>query len=287
MHQWQPWLISPHSLPAIAYNETHVVALYQGVDSTELVLDCGTLSQHAHNKKWSLKREWIRPHPPITRYGMCTIRLSLAGTLVWAMGTTIWLMPNIDQPSAPVRVFQLGLAEDTKTLITALWLDDATETLTFATSHGECQSVNWRTVNEESFDVLYTPLEEPIFDVQRDGTPGGGYRALTINSVCGRLAPGVGKYTALQMERPVAFAHAGDRLYVLPKYGKLDVFCPGRTEAPLRGLLKIERQPPLVYQTSWTGLWASNEEVAALMADGTVHWFSFAETPLGVSIQNK
>jgi hypothetical protein len=98
----------------------------------------------------------------------------------------------------------------------------------------------------------------------------------TWMSVVGRLAPGACELKALPMERPLAIAARGPLVFVLTKYGKLDVYRPGRADTPLRGLLKVEKQPPMVTQYVYDGLATVGEKgLAALMPSGQVHYFEW------------
>jgi hypothetical protein len=72
----------------------------------------------------------------------------------------------------------------------------------------------------------------------------------------------------------------------MTKYGKLDVYRPGQKDAPLRGLLKVPKVPPLVGQYAYDALRvvppqaggpAAAGALVALMPNGALHYFEWEE----------
>lgn len=292
-----PWNVVPGTLPVIAFNATHVVAVYAtpGAGSV-LTLEVGTLVFNEHQHTYRYERAWRYGLPPPVESGAfgANVRISPGGTIAVALRNVIYVAHATE---APGRTLVLRMLDHV--LVTALWLCDVSRSLTWATQRGECFQWQWnisfakaakdaqascesdqseaRASDPDPMEVMLTPLEEPVLAVYRDAASGGRFVAQTFMSVVGRLTPGVPTFKSLPMERPLAFATRGAYLYVLNKYGKLDVYRPGQKDSPLRGLLKVDETPPLVQQYAYDGLYAYEKEnaLAALMPNGTLHYFEW------------
>lgn len=277
---WKPltglkWSVKPGTVPVICFNETHLVALYSSAnDTTHVTLECGIVSRSEINGKFSFERQWIRqlPVPSSSSSAQADFaavsRLSPAGTLTVALCNVIYVIPVSDASRA------LMLSMQPHVMVTALWFCDASGGLTWGTHCGESFYCNASTLDD--MQTILTPLEEPILAVQRDAANGGRWMVNTWMSVVGRLAPGSLHFKALPMERPLAIAARGPLVFVLTKYGKLDVYRPGQEDTPLRGLLKVEKRPPMVTQYVYDGLATVGEKgLAALMPSGQVHYFEW------------
>lgn len=265
-----PWDVAVDCVPVVVFNATHVVAIYQHSDPAAggVVLDCSTLICNEHTKKWSLASAWVIRAPTVKETGNYVVRLSPQGVLAWAVRRTIWVT-TLDTPMV-ARVFEF----EPHVVLMSIALCDETRTLTVGTSRGEVLSFNWETAADDSLDILLTPCEEPVLAVHRDAAAQGRNMAMTISSVVGRLMPGATHFKALEMERPTAMAAAGERVMVMNKYGKVEVYHPGRTDMMMRGLLNIDKEPPLVPQLIWDGVWCNAQgQMAAQMHDGTVHYW--------------
>lgn len=269
------WQVSNECVPVIAFSESHVVAIYDHKrPEIGLVLDCATLQCTAATKKWTATRRWMcrapAPPKPESPEGInYLVRLSEQGIIAWATGYSVWVT-TIESALVATRVFHF----ESHVYLTSLALCDETRILTVGTSRGEVLSFNWETAADDSLDIMLTPHEEPVLAVFREAAAQGRNMALTISGVLGRLNPGSREFKALEMERPTAMAAAGDRVLVSNKYGKVEVYYPGRTDVPMRGLLDIPKEPPTILQIVWDGVWCNAQgEMAAQLYDGTVHFW--------------
>lgn len=267
------WNVAPGTVPAVAFNETHVVALYSQKDQDKQVtLECGTIVCNSANGKHGYTKVWQRVIPiPDNVAGSsfsASARLSPQGTLTLALCNVIYVIPISD----PTRALIIRMGPHV--MVTATWFCDESNGITWGTQAGETFHCN--ATNMEDMQTLFTPVEEPVLAVQRDAAIGGRWIVQTWMSVLGRLSPGGSVFKALPMERPLAFASRGPLLYVLTKHGKLDVFRPGQADTPLRGLLKIEKMPPMVTQYTYDGLATIGQNgLAALLPSGQVHYFEW------------
>lgn len=265
------WQVLPECVPLVAFSGSHVAALYEHTRDGTLVLDYATLHCDAPTKKWSMKRCWVScvPKPPAEEHASeYLIRVSEAGVVAWANGRSVWVT-TVHTPLV-ARVFHF----EPHVRLTSLAICDETRILTVGTSRGEVLSFNWETAADDSLDIMLTPMEEPVLAVYRDAATQGRSMALTISGVLGRLTPGSREFTALEMERPTAMAAAGDRVFVTNKYGKVEVYHPGRLGTPMRGLLDVEKEPKPVFQIVWDGAWCNAQgQLAAQLQDGTVHYW--------------
>lgn len=274
---WKPltgltWSVKPGTVPVICSNESHLVALYSTPDATDsLLLECGTVKQNSANGKWSYSRIWFRrlsiPSDAAANFS-AVARLSSGGTLTLAICNVIYIIAIAE----PGRALVMHMKPHV--MVTALWFCDQSGGLTWGTHCGESFYCNASSLDD--MQTLLTPLEEPVLSVQRDAANGGRWMVNTWMSVVGRLAPGAIAFKALPMERPLAIAARGPLVFVLTKYGKLDVYRPGQDDSPLRGLLKVEKRPPMVTQYTYDGLAVVGEKgLAALMPSGQVHYFEW------------
>lgn len=273
---WKPltglqWSVKPGTVPVVCFNETHLVALYSGTtDMDHVTLECGTLVANPANGKHVYARTWLLrlPVPQGAEDFSAVARLSPAGTLTLALRNIIYVIKHDDPSKALVMRMQPHV------MVTALWFCDESGGITWGTHCGESFYCNASTLDD--MQTILTPLEEPVLAVQRDAANCGRWMVSTWMSVVGRLAPGAHELKALPMERPLAIAARGPLVFVLTKYGKLDVYRPGQADTPLRGLLKVERRPPMVTQYVYDGLAVVGEKgLAALMPSGQVHYFEW------------
>jgi hypothetical protein len=273
---WKPLVgavfpVTPGTVPVVCFNDTHFMALYSQAGATEHVtLECGTITYNASNGRYTYARVWVRllDVPKGVNDFSATMRLSPAGTLTLAMCNLIHVIA-IDDPKRT-----LVLRMKTHVVVTAVFFCDESSGLTWGTQCGESFYCNATTL--EDMQTILTPLEEPVLSVQRDAANGGRWIVMTWMSVVGRLSPGAPAFKALPMERPLAVAARGPLMFVLTKYGKLDVYRPGQANSPLRGLLKVKPIPPMVTQYAYSGLCTIGERgLAALMPSGQVHYFEW------------
>lgn len=261
--------IRPGTAPVACFNDTHLVLLYSGA-TDQITVECGTITTNQNNGKPIYSRQWIRqlPVPANVADFSAVARLSPAGTLTVALCNMIYVIPTSD----PSRVLVMRMQPHV--MVTALWFCDASGGLTWGTQCGESFYCNANSLDD--MQTLLTPLEEPVLSVQRDAANGGRWMVSTWMSVVGRLAPGALSFKALPMERPLAIAARGALLFVLTKYGKLDVYRPGMDDSPLRGLLKVKKGPFMETQYAYDGLVTVGEKgLAALMPSGQVHYFEW------------
>lgn len=273
---WKPltglkWSVKPGTVPVVCFNETHLVALYSRPSDTDHVtLECGTIVRKESNGNYVYQRQWIAslPCPAGAQDFSALARLSPGGTLTLALCNIMYVISIADSTRMLVMRMQPHV------VVTALWFCDASGGLTWGTHCGESFYCNASTLDD--MQTILTPLEEPILAVQRDAANGGRWMVNTWMSVVGRLSAGAVEFKALPMERPLAIAARGPLLFVLTKYGKLDVYRPGQEDTPLRGLLRVEKRPPMVTQYAYDGLATVGEKgLAALTPSGQVHYFEW------------
>lgn len=280
-----PWNVVQGTLPVVGFNATHLVAVYAPSSAGDtLTMECGRLEWVPATGKHRYVREWrYGLKPPVARGAFAVnVRVSPDGTIAVALRNWVYVA-HTTQALGKALVMKLL----DHVLVTSTWICDESRAITWATQRGECFQWNWSAetfASEPSsanardvMETMLTPLEEPVLAVRKDAASGGRWVAQTFMSVVGRLTPGVPAFKALPMERPVAVAWRGPMLYVLTKYGKLEVYRPSQKDSPLRGLLKVKQPVPLVYQHSYDGLWAYEKEnaLAALLPNGTVHYFEW------------
>lgn len=279
-----PWNVAQGTLPVVGFNQSHLVAVYApSSGGAALTMECGRLERVPATGKYRYVREWkYGVKPPVTRGSFAVhVRVSPGGTIALALRNWVYVTHTT---MAPGRALQIRLLEHV--LVTSTWICDESRAITWSTQRGECFQWNWAADTTEGADAqaqdvmetMLTPLEEPVLSVRRDPASGGCWVAQTFMSVVGRLTPG-GVFKALPMERPLAVAWRGPMLFVLTKYGKLEVFRPGQKDSPLRGLLKVKQPIPMVYQHAYDGLWVYEKQnaLAALLPNGAVHYFEWKE----------
>lgn len=228
--KWNPvnWhvLALKDTIPAVAFNKTHMALMYQPygmekgnetlfVDIHPLSDGCGVpIKQHLH--RFHLK------FPSMASTGLLRISLSTLGIACASFGPAVIVFDALKVIPTPA-IFTIPKHQR---IITCAKVfhdpegEDRYGNIVFGTNAGECFVHCWRMGTSHFFEK--TPAVEPIYSAAFSN---GRILMQTSMAVTGKLMPTISKdMVHLPIMRPLGMAVCGTLLFVLEKYGSIQIF---------------------------------------------------------------
>jgi hypothetical protein len=181
--------------------------------------------------------------------------------------------------SAPQPPFSLTLIHLPRHLVTSVSFSTALpETLLVGTVMGECYVVSYKEEHRALLSVMHVPAVEPLFAV-RDTPVTHKFLMGTVSGIAGIISSfdrEADTLTVLRAERPLAMDVCGQLVYVLSKYGVIQIHqCNERgvmhgKMAPAKKDNSTTKPLQLYIQHTYDGVRAFPDRVVAVYPDGMV-----------------
>jgi len=251
-------------VPAVTFNETHVAVVCPtgaGVRvSVHRVGEFGAVEERAERTV-----RFAFPDDFGDGNGLLCAHMGPDGAIAVGFGSGVVLLKNAERSLSSIRI-------DGPAIVTAVGLDER-GLLALGTSSGICFGVDTETLEARWMECV--PAVEPVVGVR---TSNGRVLMQTMTGVCGRLMPAVpaAGLMFLPMPRPLCAAVCGTMLYILDKYGPVQLLSTVMRHVafPFKGPLQ-GGAPSAQYH--YAAVHAAPERVVCLYPTGLVRILELAK----------